>query len=100
MHKKFGGKSLKTKNARSETPQGFAYGFFLANNALHHPELEMTTKYDRLDPELLAGALALDIPAEDIAYAIDDAYYIELDDEAANDLLREMIKARSALEAA
>jgi len=29
--KKFGGKSLKTKNARSVTPLGFAYGFFYAN---------------------------------------------------------------------
>lgn len=100
MHKKFGGKSLKTKNARSETPQGFAYGFFLANNALHHPELEMTTKYDRLDAELLAEALALDIPAADISYAIDDAYFIELDDDAANEILRNMIGARSALDAA
>lgn len=30
--KKFGGKSLKTKNARSVTPLGFAYAFYEANN--------------------------------------------------------------------
>lgn len=93
MHKKYGGKSLKTKNARSETPEGFSYGFFLANNAFHHPELEMTTKYDRLDPTLLAEALASGIASDDISYAIDDAYYIELDDEGAHDILRDLIAA-------
>lgn len=30
--KKLGGKSLKTKNARSITPLGFAYAFYFANN--------------------------------------------------------------------
>ncbi|PZR93583.1 MAG: DNA cytosine methyltransferase [Stutzerimonas stutzeri] len=100
MHKKFGGKSLKTKNARSETPEGFSYGFFLANNALHHPELQMTTKYDRLDPSLLAEVLALGAAIEDVSYAIDDAYYIELDDEGAHDILRGMIAERSSLRAA
>jgi hypothetical protein len=32
MHAKYGGKSQATKNARSETPEGFAYAFFMANN--------------------------------------------------------------------
>jgi hypothetical protein len=32
MHRLFGGKSQATKNARSETPEGFAYAFFMANN--------------------------------------------------------------------
>lgn len=32
MHRLFGGSSQKTKNARSETPEGFAYAFFMANN--------------------------------------------------------------------
>jgi hypothetical protein len=31
MHSKYGGKSEKTKAARSETPMGFAYAFFEAN---------------------------------------------------------------------
>ena len=31
QHKKLGGKSLKTKNIRSETPRGFAMAVFLAN---------------------------------------------------------------------
>lgn len=30
--KKYGGKSLKTKNARSVTPLGFAYGFYVTNH--------------------------------------------------------------------
>ena len=32
MWSQYGGKSQSTKNARSETPKGFAYAFFLANN--------------------------------------------------------------------
>ncbi|TDW63089.1 N12 class adenine-specific DNA methylase [Novosphingobium sp. PhB55] len=32
MHRLYGGKSQATKNARSETPEGFAYAFFMANN--------------------------------------------------------------------
>jgi hypothetical protein len=32
MWKKYGGKSERTKTARSETPMGFAYAFFQANN--------------------------------------------------------------------
>lgn len=31
MHKKYGGKSLRTKNARSETPKDFANAFFTVN---------------------------------------------------------------------
>lgn len=31
LWKKYGGKSIKTKNARSATPKGFAYGFYIAN---------------------------------------------------------------------
>lgn len=53
MHMKFGGKSLATKNARSETPEGFAYSFFKANNFVDTPPLQRTvTKY----PEA-AGAI-------------------------------------------
>jgi hypothetical protein len=33
MWSQFGGKGQATKNARSETPKGFAYAFFKANNA-------------------------------------------------------------------
>lgn len=40
MHKKYGGKSLATKNARSATPEGFAYSFFMANNYIDMPALK------------------------------------------------------------
>jgi hypothetical protein len=32
MHTQYGGSSMATKNARSETPEGFAYAYFMANN--------------------------------------------------------------------
>lgn len=32
LWRKYGGKSIKTKNARSATPKGFAIGFYLANH--------------------------------------------------------------------
>ena len=37
MHSDYGGKSLATKNARAETPKGFAKSFFIANNYLDAP---------------------------------------------------------------
>jgi hypothetical protein len=49
MHSQYGGKSLATKNARSVTPEGFAYAFFMANNAYDHPAMTISNKYDRLD---------------------------------------------------
>ncbi|MGL5155253.1 MAG: hypothetical protein ACRC9H_10075, partial [Aeromonas veronii] len=49
MHSQYGGKSLATKNARSATPEGFAYGFFMANNAVDHPVMALANKFDRLD---------------------------------------------------
>ncbi|MDP4573481.1 DNA cytosine methyltransferase [Pseudomonas sp. LPH60] len=89
MHKKFGGKSAATKNARSETPEGFAYGFFLANNALDNPVLAISGKYDRLDSSLLRHALAVGMTPNEISTVIDDAYY-DMDDEAAKVALRNM----------
>ncbi len=53
MHKLYGGKSLATKNARSVTPVGFAYSFFMANNAHDHKLMAFSNKYDRLDRNLL-----------------------------------------------
>lgn len=46
MHSKYGGKSMATKNARSETPSGFAKAFFMANNyADLPPEQSLTADY-------------------------------------------------------
>jgi hypothetical protein len=90
MHTQFGGKSLATKNARSETPEGFAYGFFLANNAIDNPVLALCWKYDRLDPRLLRAALDAGVNAEDLADAINDDYY-DLADDGVEQALRELI---------
>jgi hypothetical protein len=57
MHTKYGGKSLATKNARSVTPEGFAYSFFMANNAIDHPAMTIANKYDRLDRSLIEQAV-------------------------------------------
>ena len=39
MWSDYGGKSEETKAARSETPEGFAYAFFMANNAIDAPKV-------------------------------------------------------------
>jgi hypothetical protein len=98
MHSQYGGKSLKTKNARSATPEGFAYAFFMANNAYDHPVMTLSYKYDRLDPKLIEAAFKAGHSEEAIENAVDDPYYIELDDKAANEALREL--AKTAPEAA
>lgn len=93
MHLQFGGKSQTTKNARSVTPEGFAYGFFLANNALGNPHLALCGKYDRLDPRLLRAALDAGITAQDMGEVIDDAYS-DLDDDQAEHTIRGLILDR------
>ncbi len=44
MHKLYGGKAA-TKNTRSVTPVGFAYSFFMANNAHDHKLMAFSNKY-------------------------------------------------------
>lgn len=103
MHKKYGGKSLATKNARSATPDGFAYAFFQANNAHDHPIIEVANKFDRLNRDLIQEALDAGVTPEDINEAVEDFYYMEMDDMAAEDaisLLIEDAKAEAAEEAA
>lgn len=91
MHKKYGGKSLKTKNARSATPKGFAYSFFKANNFVDHQAMSIHYKYDRLDKSLIEEALAVGLDETEISYAVDDPYYMDMDDEAANNAIRALI---------
>jgi hypothetical protein len=93
MHTQFGGKSQATKNARSETPEGFSYGFFIANNALDNPYLALCCKYDRLDVRLLREALDSGFTAKDIGDAINDAYY-DMDDDAAERAIRGLVGSR------
>ena len=92
MHRLYGGKSMATKNARSETPQGFSYGFFMANNAHDHPVMALANKYDRLDRGLIEKAIAAGVKQDDIERAIEDFYYMDLDDEAANGAIRDLIQ--------
>jgi hypothetical protein len=91
MHQKYGGKSLATKNARSATPEGFAYGFFVANNAIDHPDMAIANKFDRLDSNLIKQAVDAGITEEEITSAVEDFYYMDLDDDAANDAIRDLI---------
>jgi predicted RNA methylase len=91
MHSQFGGASLATKNARSETPEGFAYAFFMANNAKMNLADALSNKYDRLDPDVIAAAVRAGVPEEAIADAVDDLYYMDQDDEAANDAIRALV---------
>ena len=95
IHQKFGGKSMATKNARSATPAGFAYGFFMANNAIDNPALAVTGKYDRLDPDLITRALAAGLTPGDIDELVEEDYYETLDDKAANASLRDALRFAS-----
>lgn len=84
MHHLYGGKSLATKNARSETPEGFSYGFFMANNAVDNPVIAAAWKYDRLDRDKIRAAVERGITGEQLAQVLDEHYYGELDDDAGN----------------
>lgn len=72
MHKKYGGKSLKTKNARSATPRGFAAAFFQANNEANQTVQQYV---DGRFPELsksVEAAIGRGAVEEDIREAIGD----------------------------
>ena len=92
MHTQYGGKSQATKNARSVTPEGFSYGFFMANNAHDNPVMAIANKYDRLDREVIDSAVKAGITEEQINDAVGDFYYMDLDDVAANDAVRTLTK--------
>ena len=94
MHKRYGGKSLATKNARSVTPEGFAYAFFQANNAIDNPVLAVAGKYDRLDKEKIKAAIDAGITPAQIDELVEDYYYQEMDDEAANEALNSAAESR------
>ena len=94
MHSQYGGKSLATKNARSATPEGFAYGFFMANNAHDHPAMAVSFKYDRLDRGVIEKAIEAGVTPEQIDRAVEDFYYMDLDDGAANDAIRDLTAAQ------
>lgn len=90
MHRLYGGKSIRTKNARSVTPDGFSYGFFMANNAVDHPVMAIANKYDRIDSGLFETLLNAGVSEYEISSMIDDDYY-SLDDDAVVEILQGMI---------
>jgi N12 class adenine-specific DNA methylase len=92
IHTQYGGKSLKTKNARSVTPRGFSYAFFMANNAIDHQAMAISNKYDRLDQSLIAKAVKAGVTEQQIDEAVEDHYYQDLDDQAANAAIQKLIE--------
>jgi N12 class adenine-specific DNA methylase len=90
MHKLYGGKSMATKNARSVTPEGFSYGFFMANNVIDHPAMAIANKYDRLDRAGIERAVAAGVTEDQINEAVEDFYYMDLDDTAANEAIHDL----------
>jgi len=96
MHTKYGGKSLATKNARSATPEGFAYSFFQANNAIDNLAMAVSYKYDRLDSALITKAVdQYGFTEKEIDNIVEDYYYQDLDDDGANKALKEAISEKA-----
>lgn len=91
MHEKYGGKSIKTKNARSETPEGFAYGFFLANNAHDHPVQALAWQFDQVSRELIQEAHDAGLTPTEIKGAIEDGNYYDGTYDESEAMLREAI---------
>jgi len=91
MHSKFGGKSQRTKNARSETPEGFAASFFMANNYLDATPAERLLSQFPETAGAIEQALAAGFTEEQIREVVTDPYenyeYAE-----ARDALRQLVK--------
>jgi hypothetical protein len=74
MWAKYGGKSQATKNARSATPEGFAYAFFKANNyADKSPQKQLYEDYPEITGAISA-ALRSNIEPERIRELVDRDY--------------------------
>ena len=96
MHRLYGGKSQRTKNARSETPEGFAYAFFMANN---YDDMPVAERLSREFPDA-AGAVAQAAKAgmgdEEIRGILNDANYDHgsSDNQPARDALAKAVAGR------
>jgi GNAT superfamily N-acetyltransferase len=93
MHRMYGGNSQETKNARSVTPEGFAYAFFQANNVVDNPVMAVSNKYDMMDPAVIKQAVDAGMTEQEISSAVDDAYY-DQDYAQANSDLKKAIAAK------
>jgi len=95
MHRMYGGKSQATKNARSVTPEGFAYAFFMANNAVDNPVLAISNKYDLMDRAVFEEAVNAGMTYEEISSVVDEPYYFSRDYKQAEADLRAAAKGAS-----
>jgi hypothetical protein len=98
MHTMYGGKSEATKNARSVTPEGFAYSFFMANNAIDHPVMALANKYDMMDRDVFQKAIDAGMSEGDISNIVDDFYYFSLKYKEAEQALNDRVLEIGALE--
>lgn len=96
MHRMYGGKSQATKNARSVTPEGFAYAFFMANNAIDNPVMALANKYDMMDRAVFKAALDAGLSEKQITDIVNDPYYFSQDYKQAEADLRSAIDTAAA----
>lgn len=100
MHSQYGGKSQATKNARSVTPEGFAYAFFMANNYADMPaEQKLANQYPKVSGAI-KEALKAGVPEERIHELMDDTYGNYEYDEARDALAEEVGSLAGEIEAA
>ncbi|MBP8176631.1 MAG: hypothetical protein KAX77_02600, partial [Xanthomonadales bacterium] len=95
MHSQYGGKSQATKNARSETPVGFAYAFFQANNAEDNRVLANVNQWSMLDATAVTAAVDAGMSDAEIKDLVEEFVYQELDYDGANDALRAQVATRT-----
>lgn len=70
--------SGKDKYGRSLTPEGFAYAFFMANNAESlGPVGVLSREFRGVPASLFERAVKAGLPEDEIRYAIQDAYHME-----------------------
>jgi hypothetical protein len=94
MWAKYGGKSQATKNARSVTPEGFAYAFFMANNfAGRTPEDRLTAEYPEASGAVKA-ALRAGVTEERINELMEYTYGNYEYDKAREALVKEVYKLK------
>lgn len=87
MWAKYGGKSQATKNARSVTPEGFSYAFFMANNYEDMPVADkLATQYPEASGAVHA-ALEAGVTEQEIHDLMNDTYGNYEYEEARNALL-------------
>ncbi len=96
MHSQYGGKSIETKNARSETPEGFAYAFFMANNYIDRPASQkLAAEYPEASGAV-TEALKAGVPEARIHELMEDTYGNYEYDEARTVLAEEVARMREA----